>query len=101
MLAANRIANVPGRIILLIVSIITITGINILGVPLGTKWDINLLNWLITDHNIHPNQIGKAKNNVNTKWLDLVKIYGNNPIKLENKIKKKIVIKIFKTPLKT
>lgn len=37
-LAANRTANVPGRIIFLIVSIQTINGIRIEGVPCGTKW---------------------------------------------------------------
>lgn len=38
MLAANRTANVPGRIMFLIVSIHTIKGIKIGGVPCGTKW---------------------------------------------------------------
>jgi len=44
-LAANRIANVKGRIIFLTVSIITITGIKNLGVPVGTKWANKLLYW--------------------------------------------------------
>ena len=43
--AANRIANVAGRIILLTVSIRTITGIKNLGVPVGTKWANRLLYW--------------------------------------------------------
>jgi len=38
MLAAKRTAKVPGRITLLTVSIITITGIRALGVPSGTRW---------------------------------------------------------------
>lgn len=37
-LAANRIAKVPGRMIFLIVSITTIKGIRTGGVPWGTKW---------------------------------------------------------------
>lgn len=37
-LAASRTANVPGRIILLIVSIKTIKGIKGPGVPCGTRW---------------------------------------------------------------
>lgn len=37
-LAANRIAKVSGRIIFLIVSITTIKGIKIVGVPFGIKW---------------------------------------------------------------
>jgi hypothetical protein len=36
-LAVNRTANVPGRITFLIVSIHTIKGIKIVGVPWGTK----------------------------------------------------------------
>jgi hypothetical protein len=36
-LAANRTAKVPGRIILLIISISTMKGINIIGVLFGTK----------------------------------------------------------------
>jgi len=41
-LAVNRIANVKGRIIKLINSIITRNGINIKGVPWGVKWEKNL-----------------------------------------------------------
>lgn len=85
-LAVNRTANVPGRIIFLIVSIHTINGINTAGVPWGTKW-ANIC-WVLFNH---PNIIkeshkGKAKVRVKVKWLVLVKIYGNNPIKLLNKI---------------
>ena len=35
--AVNRTANVPGRIRFLIVSMTTINGINMVGVPCGTK----------------------------------------------------------------
>lgn len=44
-LAANRIDKVIGRMMLLIVSIITIIGIKNLGVPTGTKWASKLLYW--------------------------------------------------------
>lgn len=37
MFAVNRTASVPGRIRLLIVSIMTMNGISIVGVPCGTK----------------------------------------------------------------
>jgi len=37
MFAVNRTANVPGRIRLLIVSMMTINGISIVGVPWGTR----------------------------------------------------------------
>jgi len=43
--AANRIANVAGRITFLTLSIITITGIRNLGVPVGTRWANKLLYW--------------------------------------------------------
>lgn len=94
--AVNRIVNVIGRINLLIVSIKTIKGIKIFGVPWGTKW-INI--WLVIL--IHPNIIslshkGKANDKLITKWLVLVKMYGNNPKKLliiiniNNEINKRI-----------
>ena len=78
-LAANRIDNVKGRIILLIVSIITIKGIKIVGVPLGIKW-INLFFVLIKDiWIIKPTHNGSAKDNVNLICLVGVKIPGNKP----------------------
>lgn len=80
--AANRMAKVPGRIIFLIVSIHTINGISIGGVPWGTKW-ANM--WMVLL--IHPNSInlihnGRAKASVIAICLVLVKMYGNNPKKL-------------------
>jgi len=90
--AANRIDKVNGRIILLTVSIITITGIKNPGVPLGTKWANKLLYWKIIDIVILPNHNGKAIVSVNLMCLVLVKMYGNKPIKLEKIIKKKILI---------
>lgn len=54
--ALNRIAKVNGRIINLIDSIITINGINILGVPWGVKWanillkKLTMLNIIILIH---------------------------------------------------
>jgi len=47
MLAVNRTAKVTGRIIFLIVSIQTIKGIKILGVPCGTKCVNICWAWLI------------------------------------------------------
>lgn len=45
------------------------------------------------------NHKGNAKVNVNVKWLVLVKIYGNNPIKLLNKIIENKETKIKVLPL--
>ena len=82
--ALNRIAKVHGRIKFLIVSINTIKGIKTFGVPWGTKWINILLKFLIQPNNI--NEIHKIIENVNEKikWLDEVKIYEYNPIKLFN-----------------
>ena len=73
MLAASRIDNVPGRIMFLTLSIRTIKGIRAGGVPEGTKWDINLLNWNVRDHKIIPSQRGRPSAKVILKCLDLVK----------------------------
>lgn len=81
-LADNRTANVPGRIILLIVSIKTIKGISTGGVPCGTKWANICFVLLIHPKNIKLSQRGSANDKVSVIWLVLVKIYGNNPKKL-------------------
>jgi hypothetical protein len=83
-LAANRIARVKGRIILLIVSITTIKGINIVGVPLGIKW-INKFEVLLNQpYNITADHKGRAIVSVVDMCLDLVKIKGSNPGTLLN-----------------
>lgn len=97
--AERRTARVPGRIIFLIVSIITIKGIKTEGVPWGTKWANICLELLIHPNNIKLNQRGKAKVRVRVIWLVLVKIYGNNPKKLLNKIKVNKEININVVPL--
>lgn len=98
-LAVNRTARVPGRIIFLIVSIHTINGIKIAGVPCGTKWANICCVLLIQPYSIKHNHKGKAKVKVNVKWLVLVKIYGNKPIKLLNKIIENKETKINVDPL--
>lgn len=99
MLADKRTANVPGRIILLIVSINTIKGIRTGGVPCGTRWANICFVLLIHPKNINLNQRGRAKESVKVMWLVLVKIYGNNPKKLLNKIKVNREINIKVVPL--
>lgn len=64
-LAESRTAKVPGRIIFLIVSIITIKGINTPGVPWGTRCANICLVLLIHPNNIKLNQRGKANVKVN------------------------------------
>lgn len=58
-LAVNRIANVAGRISILVDSIITIKGINMAGVPWGTKCLNNTLVKFTILNIIIPNQIGR------------------------------------------
>lgn len=72
--AVRRTARVPGRIIFLIVSISTIKGIRIEGVPLGIKW-INIF-WVLFSHpkNIRENQMGREKVKLKIKCLVEVKI---------------------------
>jgi len=72
--AVKRTARIAGRIRLLIVSMITINGINIVGVPWGTRCS-NM--WLV--FLIHPNSInlihkGNARVSVSVRCLVLVKI---------------------------
>lgn len=93
-LAASRTAKVPGRIIFLIVSIQTIKGIKIAGVPCGTRWANMCCVWLIHPYNINLIHSGRAKVNVKVKCLVVVKIYGNSPKKLLNIIIINIEIKI-------
>jgi hypothetical protein len=62
--AVKRTASVPGLIRLLVVSMITINGINIVGVPCGTKCSNMWLVFLIYPNNMNLNHTGKAKVNV-------------------------------------
>jgi hypothetical protein len=73
--------------IFLIVSINTIKGIRTGGVPCGTKCANMWLVLLIHPKNIKLIHKGKARDSVKVKWLVLVKMYGNKPKKLLNKIK--------------
>jgi hypothetical protein len=59
--AVKRTASVPGRIILLIVSMITMNGINMVGVPWGTKCSNMWLVFLIHTNNMNLIHRGRAK----------------------------------------
>lgn len=67
-------ARVPGRIILLIVSIHTIKGIKIPGVPIGTKCANIWVVLLIHPKIMNLNHNGRANVKVKTIWLVDVKI---------------------------
>jgi len=74
MFAERRIANVKGRIIKLIDSIITMKGIRIIGVPWGVKWaNMSLIKFIILYIMILiQNERDRDKDNL--KCLDAVKI---------------------------
>lgn len=86
MFAESRIASVPGRITFLIVSIHTMKGISTGGVPWGTRCANIWIVLLIHPNNMNDNHNGKARVKVKVIWLVLVKIYGNSPKKLLNRI---------------
>jgi len=71
-LAANRTAKVPGRIIFLMVSINTINGIRTNGVPWGTKWANMCLVWFTQPNTISVTQRGRDRDRVIAICLDLV-----------------------------
>lgn len=98
-LAANRTAKVPGRIIFLIVSMITINGIKAGGVPWGTKWANICVVLLIQPNIMKDSHKGRASAKVKIKCLVLVKIYGNKPSRLFHKIIENREIKIRVLPL--
>ena len=74
MLAARRIAKVPGRITFLTVSMSTIKGVNPKGVPAGTKWENMCWVWFHQPKIIKDAHKGSARDKVITICLVLVKI---------------------------
>lgn len=72
-LAVSRTANDVGRIILLIDSIITMKGIKIGGVPIGTKWQNMWLVLFVHPNNIKANHLDRAIVSENLIWEEAVK----------------------------
>jgi len=83
----------------LIFSMITINGINIAGVPWGTKCSKMWLAFLIHPNNINLIHKCRVRFSVSVKCLVLVKIYGNNPRKLFVRIIGNSDIRINEFPL--
>lgn len=73
-LAVSRTANVPGRIIFLVVSMITRNGSKIFGAPWGTRWANIWVVFFIQPNNIKVIHNGNLKDRVIFKWLVHVKI---------------------------
>jgi hypothetical protein len=97
--AVNRTATVRGRIRLLIVSMMTINGISIVGVPWGTKCSNIWLVFLIHPYSINVIHKGNARVSVSVKCLVLVKMYGNDPRKLFARIIRNSDVKMNEFPL--
>ncbi len=81
-LAANRKDKVIGRTIILKVSTITKNGFNQSGAPPGNKEALAETGEYIKPDKIKDSQIGNPNTNVMINWLDILKEYGINPIKL-------------------
>jgi hypothetical protein len=90
--AISRTARVPGRIKFLIVSISTINGMSGPGVLWGTRWANMCLVWLTHPNSIKEIHRGSLRVRVIVKWLEAVKMYGNNPIKLFSKMNRNRLI---------
>lgn len=96
-LAVSRIDRVRGRINALKVSTKTINGIRRGGVPKGIKWERNRFVFLKIFTKKILNQSDSARERENIICLEAVKINGNNPRKLLNKInlnKDKMIIEL-------
>lgn len=95
-LAVKRTARAIGRIIFLVISIITIKGINIGGVPVGTRWASIVLVKFIQKNKIIDIQIGIAIAKENLKCALEQNVYGKflvtllTIININNEIKIKL-----------
>jgi hypothetical protein len=67
MFAVSRTASVPGRIKFLMVSITTINGISMVGVPCGTRCSNIWLVFLIHPNSINLNHSGNASVSVSVR----------------------------------
>lgn len=74
MLAVRRTASVPGRIRFLIVSMITINGISMVGVPCGTRCSNMWFVFLIHPNSMNLTHSGRASVSVSVRCLVLVKM---------------------------
>jgi hypothetical protein len=99
MFAVNRTARVPGRIRFLMVSMMTMNGINIVGVPCGTRCSNMWFVFLIHPNSINLTHRGSASVSVRVRWLVLVKTYGNSPRKLFVRIMRNREVKMNEFPL--
>lgn len=86
--AASRNDRVKGRTSTLVVSIRTKNGFNQSGAPSGRKWAVLDLGFFTNLEIIRLSHKGSPRDRVNRRWLDKLKQYGINPIKLTEIISK-------------
>lgn len=92
--AINRTLKVKGRIVTLIVSIITRNGIRTTGEPAGTKWAADALNEKTQPDSKKQPQQDKANDLLNHKLEVKPYVKGVKPIKLFVIIKRIILVNI-------
>lgn len=80
--AANRNDRVKGRTRILEDSIKTRNGLSQSGAPSGKKCAVAVLGLNLNLEIISLNHIGRPRDSVITKWLDILKQYGTRPSKL-------------------
>lgn len=99
-LAANRNDRVKGRTNTLVVSIRTKNGFSQSGAPSGRKWAVDFLGLCENLDIINLIQIGRPKVSVKIKCLEVLKVYGINPIRFTIISKKKMEDKVVDMPFK-
>lgn len=98
--AASRNDKVIGRTVTLVVSINTRNGLSQSGAPSGSRCAIDFIIDLENVDRIIDSHKGKPKINVKIKWLDVLKKYGINPIKLIITMEKNRVDTVCLRPLR-
>src|SRR6218665_3482235 len=81
MLAARRNDRVKGRTITLVVSMRTRNGLSQSGAPSGRKWAVDFFGFLANLDKMSLNQMGRPRVKVKIRCLEVLKVYGINPIR--------------------
>lgn len=97
--AASRNDRVAGRTKILVVSIRTKNGLSQSGAPSGRKWATDALGDFKNVDRIILSHRGRPRVRVKIRWLDVLNIYGINPIKLIKMIKENRGVIIVLIPL--
>lgn len=99
MFAARRKDRVIGRTVTLVVSISTKNGFSQSGAPSGRKCATNIFGLNRSLEMISAIHRGSPRDRVNSKWLEVLNVYGTRPAKLIKIIKINSVEIIFDSPL--